>query len=983
MNGSYKKGVQYNFLNYILFSIVILLGAFFRFKMIGKRTLWLDECITAIDCAESWLVILPGFYMGTSLYKILAKFFCDLFQYNDFWVRFPSALMGSLSLILIFIVGKKMFNSTVGFIAATLLAFNQLHIFHSLEARYYSIMVFMSLLLLLIMVKILEKPYVKKYWLLLIIVSVLNMHTHFLQVLYVAIVWTYLIGILLIKYSGRILLQESLIKRILFFSSVGLLCALMIGGGLHAFQFVVEEYVLYEEVDSYLGAMSQLLERPHLESFDFSFNAYKNLHSRIFLRYHNLEDFAIYLTGVFLLIGLVFLIIRKKIEVIFLFVWVATLFGLFWLLRPEEWGFYDRYAISALIGYIFLIALGISQIWRGLKKMVMKFGGQKIVPFLPFLVVTALMITMYPSIDKTLTVRDMPRSNWNRALRYLEKYNSDDVLFLVMADSEEMNWHYYWYLFPRSGKTLYNIAFMPSTPGYFYHLLSQYDKVFLIENLYDIDNVLHNYKPPEYFKTDFENYSTLIKEVQGINIYHVDREKNEYNISAFNVTQPTEIPFKLLSNKSPVFLNVVHPGNYRLRTYGHEDDFHLYLENMRTGTTEKVLSGRKINLKQGKYKVGIEEDSMEREEFNIKVYYALDDLIEMHHSISSEVKLIGYEIIGDPVVSTGEDLHYLLFFKALDTPSKDYLMNFQIFREGRRLYRKEFMPGLRLNPMHTWEPDDIYTMEFKSKVPDNIGFICFRLSLFHRPHLFRKKEPFVYYYQIPDIYTHFSGKEQFQQESFQEELSDNFGQARWFYRNGWYEHVWNPLSKIIALDNSNHLSAELFWADLNRNMKNHVKFLYDKPENFEAVEIEFSNGLTMKGYDYQIERNMYTGKNMLRTEYLFEITEDFSYEFGETFWLEQRVKIEYNQVELRRSTKLHYLRYYPVRWKSEKYVVLQTYRELEPEWQNALIRVSLLLGRSGDMEKSYYDVEANKVVDEIFPLIYTFHGWDSVLLPRK
>ena len=143
----------------LLLIVILLLGTFLRVYGLGTESFWLDEADTAqaVDFSTSKIIertyvnltLMPEFFGegggSLPLYNILVKYWTIIFGLSEFKLRLFSVLFGVVSIYLIFLIGKFLFNSKVGLIAAFILAINHQHIFFSQEARLYSLLVALTL----------------------------------------------------------------------------------------------------------------------------------------------------------------------------------------------------------------------------------------------------------------------------------------------------------------------------------------------------------------------------------------------------------------------------------------------------------------------------------------------------------------------------------------------------------------------------------------------------------------------------------------------------------------------------------------------------------------------------------------------------------------------------------------------------------------------------------------------------------------------
>jgi hypothetical protein len=65
---------------------------------------------------------------------------------NEFCTRYPSAFAGTLSIAVMYVIGRQLFSGRVGLVGAVLLAVSEFQILHSQETRYYALFLAFTLL---------------------------------------------------------------------------------------------------------------------------------------------------------------------------------------------------------------------------------------------------------------------------------------------------------------------------------------------------------------------------------------------------------------------------------------------------------------------------------------------------------------------------------------------------------------------------------------------------------------------------------------------------------------------------------------------------------------------------------------------------------------------------------------------------------------------------------------------------------------------
>jgi len=171
--------------------LILILGAFLRFYGLGDESFWLDESYTVEYTDYTIPEIIKGTYVNSTLltefyekgagtvpfYYIITNSWIKISGLSEFNLRLISALFGITSIFLIFLMGKFLFNSQTGLIAAFILTINHQHIYFSQEARMYSMLVALTLLSTLLLLHAL-KTNKNIYWGSFIIATVLLLYTH-------------------------------------------------------------------------------------------------------------------------------------------------------------------------------------------------------------------------------------------------------------------------------------------------------------------------------------------------------------------------------------------------------------------------------------------------------------------------------------------------------------------------------------------------------------------------------------------------------------------------------------------------------------------------------------------------------------------------------------------------------------------------------------------------------------------------------------
>lgn len=137
-------------------SVIVVLGAALRWSYIGQESLWFDEAWSwrsaHLSLSELWTEALD---LHPPLYYSLQRLWLAFGQ-TEAALRSLSAVLGTSSIVLAFLLGRSVLDSRAGLVAALLTATSVLQVAYSQEARSYSLLAATALLVSLAMVAILR-----------------------------------------------------------------------------------------------------------------------------------------------------------------------------------------------------------------------------------------------------------------------------------------------------------------------------------------------------------------------------------------------------------------------------------------------------------------------------------------------------------------------------------------------------------------------------------------------------------------------------------------------------------------------------------------------------------------------------------------------------------------------------------------------------------------------------------------------------------
>lgn len=169
-----------------LLLLVLMLAFGLRLYGLDSSSFWLDEIFTA-TAAQMDLPSILRFHLveagNPPLTSIITHAVFACLGQSEFVARLPSALFGSVSILLVYEVGKLLWTRKVGIMAALLMAVNAHHVQYSQEARHYALMVFLALLSLVFLVRALKGDR-RGPWLGFVLCTTLGLYNHYFALLF-------------------------------------------------------------------------------------------------------------------------------------------------------------------------------------------------------------------------------------------------------------------------------------------------------------------------------------------------------------------------------------------------------------------------------------------------------------------------------------------------------------------------------------------------------------------------------------------------------------------------------------------------------------------------------------------------------------------------------------------------------------------------------------------------------------------------------
>ena len=139
--------------------ITTFVGGFLRVFQLGSKGMWLDETFSVwlanqpVADMLQWIVKID---QHPPLYYLLLHYWIALFGDTPYDARLLSALFGTATIPIIYLIGKRMSGAVVGLAAAVLLAFSPYNVYFAQETRMYTLLMFNAAVAIYALVRLLS-----------------------------------------------------------------------------------------------------------------------------------------------------------------------------------------------------------------------------------------------------------------------------------------------------------------------------------------------------------------------------------------------------------------------------------------------------------------------------------------------------------------------------------------------------------------------------------------------------------------------------------------------------------------------------------------------------------------------------------------------------------------------------------------------------------------------------------------------------------
>ena len=168
--------------------LILIAGLGLRLYRLNDQSVWFDEAfsLTAANrpLGEMTATVVEDFVHPPLHYYLLHGVFRTL-GFGDFQARLVSVVFGTLTIAVMFLLGRYVYDTAAGLIGALLMAVSQLAVMYSQEARPYAMAVFFTACSILCFVVALRERR-RMAWAGFLLFGILMLYTHYYTVLILA-----------------------------------------------------------------------------------------------------------------------------------------------------------------------------------------------------------------------------------------------------------------------------------------------------------------------------------------------------------------------------------------------------------------------------------------------------------------------------------------------------------------------------------------------------------------------------------------------------------------------------------------------------------------------------------------------------------------------------------------------------------------------------------------------------------------------------
>jgi len=170
-----------------------------RLYRLGFHDFWFDEIASAGYAQAPW-----GNW-NAPLYYIFLHGWVKLFGVSEFALRLPSTIFSFSSVVLLFLIGKALFNARVGICAALLMGLSPFHLWYAQEARDYSMVLFLGCCSTLLLIKAFKEDR-NIIWGSFALISMVGLYTNYFYAILLAVQ----VGLIIVRRGQHLKFKEAM-----------------------------------------------------------------------------------------------------------------------------------------------------------------------------------------------------------------------------------------------------------------------------------------------------------------------------------------------------------------------------------------------------------------------------------------------------------------------------------------------------------------------------------------------------------------------------------------------------------------------------------------------------------------------------------------------------------------------------------------------------------------------------------------------------
>lgn len=193
---------------------LLILNIYLKVSYISVQAIAGDEPFSIYVAQFNASTIIEYVSKGNNppLFELLLHVWIKLFGITETAVRMLPCLLSSLTLLLIYGIGKSFFSTKVAVVASLLFTFSSFELYFAHETRAYSLFMFLGAASMLAYLQLRQSPKSKKYGVLLVLANSLLIYTHFLGFF---VPFVQLFATLILKEP-----RQKLLKRYILYSGI-------------------------------------------------------------------------------------------------------------------------------------------------------------------------------------------------------------------------------------------------------------------------------------------------------------------------------------------------------------------------------------------------------------------------------------------------------------------------------------------------------------------------------------------------------------------------------------------------------------------------------------------------------------------------------------------------------------------------------------------------------------------------------------------